>query len=279
MSWYISKEVSFRRMDGRIEPVCVSEIPKGTVVFYEVPVKSEDHFTVDIVQYTMQCVYTGEILFPCAFNTDISSKSLKNTRSKVFFDQVFEKKFRRNLTDRLATAFMDTCRKPYLFKALGAFSESEESKEFNCLRVSFPNGESFLVTVRDLEVSEVLVRSSKNIKIPDPDSGFRQQFEVMNLTLAEDIGLFSTAVASAKEALEVRPNVDVRVVKHAMDPGLYEKIRKYDVERQMGFTDIRERVLESGSESTGEQDESEMRKKMEDKYNELMGEHFGDEFM
>lgn len=270
MTWYTDPNVSFRRVNDRVEPVCRSKIKKGTVVFYEVPAKSTNHFTVDVIRYTMQCVYSGEALFPCSFNTDIKEKSLKNTRSKVFFDQVFANNFRRNVTDRLATALMDCNDNPFLFKALGAFTRSDE---FNCLRVSFLNGETYLVTTTDLEEGDVLVVSSKNIVVPIPNATFEKQMEAMNQTLAEDISWFSMALPTREEALDLRPDAQVRVVNGDLDSGLEERIRKYAVEREMGFTDIRERIVDMRSDEST--DDTEMLQKMEDKYNELMEEHFG----
>jgi len=277
MTWYNDKNVSFRRIKERIEPTVKSTIDKGTVVFYEVPVRSENHFTVDVIRFTMQCVYSGEILFPCSFNTDITKKSKKNTGLKVFFDQVFNNTFRRNVTDRLATAFMDTCKNPFLFKALGGFSESGD---FNCLRVSFLNGETFLVTTRDVKEGEVLVSSPMDIKVPHINDDLETQFEAIDQTLVEDIEWYNLALESREYALKVRPDANVRVVSGDIDKDLEERIKKYGIEREMGFTGIRERIIEMETEDQGESNEDEnMLEMMEEKYNELMGEHFGWEFV
>ena len=272
MNWYTDPRVSFRRVKGLIEPTCTQKIKNGTVVFYEVPAKSKDHFTVDVIRYTMQCVYSGEILFPCSFNTDITEKSVKNTRSKVFFDQVFDKTFRRNVTDRLATALMDKCKKPFLFKALGAFSESDR---FNCLKVSFMNGETYLIAARDIVKGQVLVSSEKDIKVPILNATFQEQLDAMNRTLAEDIGWFNMALPSREDAMKVRPEGSVYEITHAMDKGLAERIRNYEMEREMGFTDIRERIIDMDSEGAEEENDAETLRLMEEKYNELMEEHFG----
>ena len=275
MSWYTDKNVSFRRIKERIEPTVKSLVRKGTIVFYEVPVKSDNHFTVDIIRYTMQCVYSGEILFPCSFNTDITKSSKKNTSLKVFFDRVFNKSFRRNVTDRLATAFMDTCKSPFLFKALGGFCESGD---FNCLKVSFLNGETFLVTTKDVKEGEVLVSSPMDIKVPLPTDDFERQFEAIDQTLVDDIQWYNMALGSRGDALQVRPDCRVRVVNADIDKKLEDVIKKYGIEREMGFTDIQERIVEMEKEGP-EEDEEGMLKMMEDKYNELMGEHFGWEFV
>ncbi len=140
--------VSFKRRGGHIVPVCRAPVRVdrdgdrdgvGAVVFFEAPARTAGHFTTSVVRFTMQCVYSGEIVFPCCFNTDINERTKKNLALKVFFDQVFDKStFRRNVTDRLATALMDQCEEPFLFKALGAFPRHET--DFNCLRVSFLTG-------------------------------------------------------------------------------------------------------------------------------------------
>lgn len=229
----------------------------------------------DIIRYTMQCVYSGEILFPCSFNTDITKSSKKNTSLKVFFDRVFNKSFRRNVTDRLATAFMDTCKSPFLFKALGGFCESGD---FNCLKVSFLNGETFLVTTNDVKEGEVLVSSPMDIKVPLPTDDFERQFEAIDQTLVDDIQWYNMALGSRGDALQVRPDCRVRVVNADIDKKLEDVIKKYGIEREMGFTDIQERIVEMEKEEP-EEDEEGMLKMMEDKYNELMGEHFGWEFV
>lgn len=270
MSWRTNSSVSFRRIDDNIEPVCVSKIEKGTVVFYEVPVKSEGHITVDIIGYTMQCVYTGEIMFPCSFNTDISEKTPKNVKLKVFFDQVFDKTFRRKVTDRLATSLMDKCRGPFLFKALGAFSDS---LEFNCLRVSYLNGETYLVAIRDIDEREVLKASRFEVKVPRLEDGYEKQMEAMMQVQIEYAGWYNMALPTREAALKLKPNVQVRVVSCEMDKDLEEKIMQYGVERDLGLTDIRERIAEIKAGGPEMSDDG-MKRMMEDKYEELMEENF-----
>ena len=266
MTWYNDKNVSFKRVFQRIEPVCKNEIRRGTIVFYEVPVKSVNHFTVDIIRYTMQLVYTGEVLFPCSFNTDMKEDTLKNTRLKVFFDRVFRNNFKRHVTDKLAMSLMDTCTKPFIFKALGSFSKT---KDFNCLRVSFVNGETYLVATKDIDEGSILTSSCESIVVPGINDDLKKQFEAMNTVLMENMGLYIQSLSTRNDALSVRPDCEVLDVKPGMDTGLEERILEYGIEREMGFLEIREAATKTAA--TKETDE-ELLEKMETMYNGLMEE-------
>ena len=276
MNWYTNTDVSFKRINEKINPVANKDIPKGTIVFYEVPVRSENHITVDIIRYTMQCVYSGELLFPCSFNTDITEKSLKNLRLKVFFDQVFNKTFRRNVTDKLATSMMDQCESPFLFKALGAFYCKDEG--FNCLKVSFLNGETFLATTRDVEKGTVLESSTKNIMVPRPDNQDpEEQMEVMTRVLIEDILWYNMALDIRENALKVKPKVNVRIIDGEYDKDLEYKIAMYEAERRAGLTDVREHIVDTITCEEQQTDEQ-MMEMMEQEYNRLMTNTFGEEY-
>lgn len=148
---FIHPCLKFKRQsdDGLIHPVCQSPIKEGDIVCYEIPVR-----------YTVQCVYSGESLFPCAFNQDAPEDDIK-----VFFDYVFRTTHRRGVSEKLALALYAHNRNnaPFLYKTPGIFGERDEA---NCLRVCYENGESFLIATRYVAVGEVLTVSPDAITVP-----------------------------------------------------------------------------------------------------------------
>ncbi|CAM9577809.1 unnamed protein product [Ectocarpus sp. 6 AP-2014] len=97
---FLHPDLKFKRKDDLIRPICQSEIKEGETVAYEIPVKSTDKsFKLDIFRYTMQCVYSGECLFPCAFNQEPPADDIK-----VFFDYLFRTTYRRGVSEKVALA-------------------------------------------------------------------------------------------------------------------------------------------------------------------------------
>ncbi len=270
MTWYSDKKVSFKRVNDRIEPVCNTKIVKDSIVFYEVPVKSVNQFTVDIIRYTMQLVYTGEVLFPCTFNTDLTEDTVKNTRLKVFFDRVFRTNFKRQKTDKLAASLMDTCEKPFIFKALGLFSKSNN---YNCLRVSFINGETYLLATQDINDGDVLITSNDTIFVPQINDDLGKQIQAMNMVDLKDMELYTQVLSTREDALVVRPKYDVEIVKQGMDKGLEERVMEYSIEREMGFLEIREAVIKP---SEPKETDEELLERMETMYDGLMKQFYDD---
>jgi hypothetical protein len=278
MAWYSAPSVAFRRHGERIEPTSKSGFGGGSVVFYEIPVRSVNHFTVDIISYTMRCVYSGEVLFPCSFNTDIEDGTEMSVKSKVFFDAVFTNGFRRETTDRLALSLMNTCEPPFIYKALGAFSKDDSNP--NCVRGAFLNGETFVVTTRDVKEGEVLRCSPVVIVTPHPDDTRERQWEALSRVRVEDSGLLSIVLEARHKSLSVRPEGEVVQVTNTMDPGLEEKIRRYGISRKMGFLDVREEVVRakhgkknnknSNNDNTKGEGDEELLMMMEEKYADLM---------
>lgn len=240
------------------------------MIFYEIPVKSVNHFTIDIISYTMRCVYSGEVLFPCSFNTNIEEDTEMNVKSRVFFDSVFNNGFRRKITDKLALSLMNTCEPPFIYKAMAAFSKVEEG--FNCVRGVFLNGETFVVTSRDVRGGEVLRCSPVMIVTPHPNDTQEKQWEALNRVCIKDSDLLGIVLEARGRALVVRPEGEVVEVNNTIDPGLQEKVRKYSMARKMGFLDIREEIVRSkyGNSITREESEEELLIMMEEKYSDLM---------
>lgn len=276
MKWYSEPRISFRRHSDRIEPMSKSCIERGSVVFYEIPVKSVNHFTIDIIRYTMKCVYSGEVLFPCSFNTNINEDTEVNIKSRVFFDAVFTNGFRRNVTDKLALSLMNSCRSPFLYKAVGAFSEDESG--FNCARGTFLNGETFLVTTRHIKEGEVLICSPVEIVTPHPNDTPESQWEALSRVGIKNSGLLEIILGVRDAAIAIRPEGEVVEISNTVYPDLQEKVRRYGTSRKLGLLEIREKVVRSRYENldpSKKEDDKELLRVMEEKYTEIL-EKFGD---
>ncbi|CAM9498393.1 unnamed protein product, partial [Ectocarpus sp. 4 AP-2014] len=76
----------------------------------EIPVKATGYdFKLDTFRYTMQCVYRGESLFPCAFNQEPPGDEIT-----VFVDYVFPTKFRRSVSKKFPLALYPQCQALFL---------------------------------------------------------------------------------------------------------------------------------------------------------------------
>lgn len=267
MKWYSHPDTSFKRLDGKIEPVCRSGIPKGTVVFYEIPARSTTHLTVDIVRYTMQCVCSGDMLFPCAFNTDVDEKSQENTTSRVFFDYVFTHPYKRKAMDTIALSLLKKCKFPFIYRALGAFAESDSDS--NCQQVTFINGETFVYTTRDVEEGSPLRKPPGCITTPHPDDSNDRKFEALFRVSMADAETLSVAMGMTPSALGVRPEGEVCDVPTDMYPDVEERIRKYGVQRRAGLVGIREKTTDA-RQSIGEESTEDFLKRAEIKFDQLM---------
>lgn len=212
----------------------------------------------DIFRYTMQCVYRGESLFPCAFNQEPPADDVK-----VFFDYVFRTKFRRSVSERLALALYAQCDAPFLFKSLGIF---ETSDDYNCIRVSHLNGETFLAASRDISEGEV-VNMSRRITIPkiEQDGDPSITLRLMNDVDISNAHLFREALECRRKAMLVRPEGGVVEVNSKLDPDLDARITKYAVDRAMGITDFHVGMNRLRKES-GETDSMELEEMYEDLY-------------
>lgn len=268
MTWYSHPDVSFKRVEGNIEPVCRSRVPKGTVVFYEIPARSTTHLTVDIVRYTMQCVRSGEVLFPCAFNTDVEGRTQENVTSKVFFDYVFTNEYKRKVMDTLALSFMKKCKFPFIYKALGVFSEAT-GVDSNCQQVTFVNGETFVYTTGDAEEGSPLRKSPGCITAPHPGDSNDKKFEALFRVKMSDADTLSVAMELTPSALKIRPDGEVYDIPTGIYPGVEEKIRKYGVERKAGLVGIKEKTTDI-QQSLGEESTEDFLRRAEEKFDQLM---------
>ncbi|CAM9211556.1 unnamed protein product [Pylaiella littoralis] len=247
LSWYSHPAIKFVRVGETIQPVCTSStpVPKDTVLFYEIPAKSKStggDFRLDVIRYTMQCIYAGESLFPSAFNQEINRGDDESIGWRVFFDYAFHTSYKRRVADKLALALLSQSTEPYLFKAMGIFQVDPDG--YNCHRVSFVNGESFLVASRQICDSEIIKLSGGNCVVPglqEDEDGFKCM-AAMNDVALEDIQMFRAALGCRGRAAHVRPDGRVRGVNGALDPGLEGRIRKYAREKRLGLTDIHEGV-------------------------------------
>ncbi|AAK14462.1 unnamed protein product [Ectocarpus sp. 4 AP-2014] len=233
---FLHPNLQFKRMDnGLIHPVCQSSIKAGETVAYEIPAKSTDQsFKLDIFRYTMQCVYSGECLFPCAFNQEAPSDDIK-----VFFDYVFRTTYRRGLSEKVALALYAHNRSnaPFLYKTIGVFGQSEEA---NCLRVCYENGETFLAATRDVEIGETLMVAPGAVTVPSQkeEADFSNTLRLMTNINLEDAPLFAKALAYREKAMLVRPDARVVHVNSKFDPGLDKRVAKYTMDRELGITDF-----------------------------------------
>lgn len=265
MSWYSHPDVKFARVDGIIQPISKSntKIPKGTVLFYEIPALSTEDFKLDTIRYTMQCVYSGEAVFPCAFNTEIDQITEEGLRWRVFFDYAFKNDFRRKVADKLALSLINQSVKPFFFKALGIFAVDKEN--FNCQRVSYMNGETYLVASKDICSQEVINRSEDFI-VPGMKDDKYKQMEVMSMIDLDRVDLLQNILKTRELAEKVRPDCNVFRVNSKLDTNLEERMNKYQVEKHLGFTKIKEgvhRLTHTEAELTTEEEMEKMGEMMD----------------
>ena len=233
---YINPSVRFKRVQGSIRAVCEGPINEGDIVCYEIPAKSTDQsFKRDIFRYTMQCVYSGECLFPCAFN-----QNLTLSEKKVFFDYVFGTAYKREISEKLALSLYSHNRTnpPFLFKTLGIFQDFQDAS--NCLRVSYDNGETFLVASTNTQDGDTLGTSLKPMKVPNLDQELDSAttMKFMSDVDISDVDKFTNALSYRRKALVVRPEGRVVHVNKSFDPGLDKRLTKYQIDRQMGISDF-----------------------------------------
>lgn len=233
MSFFSHDSVSFKRIsDGNIRPVCNEDIKKGTVVFYELPVKSTGEFQIDIIRYTMRCVYSGQLLFPCTFNNNTPSNEFK-----VFFDYAFKTKFRRNTSEKLAVSLLKHNTPPYIFKSVGVFGLDAI---FNCQRISLPMGDTFLVTTTDLIKGDVLT-SSRPILVPSICSSESQILELIHTIDASRMCEFNFGMEHREIAQKYRPVGKIECVSKSIDQELESRLEKYRLDSYMGMADFKEK--------------------------------------
>ena len=238
---HIHPSLKFKRHvdDGLIHPICQQPIAEGDIVCYEIPAKSTSQsFRLDIFRYTMQCVYSGESLFPCAFNQEPPEEDIK-----VFFEYVFRTTYRRSVSEKLALALYDHNRTnaPFLYKTLGIFAKSADS---NCVRVSYQNGESFLAATKDIVAGEVLKVSADNITVPTlkEDGDYATTFRLMTTVDVSKPHLFTKALSYRAKAAGVRPKGSVVHVNSNLDPDLDKRMSKYTMDRDLGITEFYTRL-------------------------------------
>lgn len=235
--FFLHPRLKFKRHadDGLIHPICQQPIAEGDIVCYETPAKSTGKsFKLDIFRYTMQCVYSGESLFPCAFNQEPPEDSIK-----VFFDYVFRTTYRRGVSEKLALALYAHNRNnaPFLYKTLGVFGKSTDS---NCARVSYENGESFLAATNDIATGEVMRVSADTITVPTlkEDGEYATTLRLMANIDVSNSHLFTKALSYRAKAALVRPKGRVVHVNSTLDPDLDKRMAKYTMDRDLGITEF-----------------------------------------
>ncbi len=236
---YVNSSVKFRRLpeDGLVHAVCDGPVEEGEIVCYEIPVRSTGKNTkIDTLRYTMQCVYGGEFLFPCAFNQEAPSEDVK-----VFFDYVFRTEYKRGISEKLALALYTHNRtnQPFIFKTLGIFQD-KCAEIPTCLRISYDNGETFLVASRRLEGGEILTASPSSLKIPTlkQELDFATTMRFMSDVDLSQFSKFSKALSYRDKAALVRPKGRVDHVNSNLDPDLDKRLAKYLIDREMGISDF-----------------------------------------
>ena len=234
---YLNPSVKFKRVEGLVRAVCEGTVSEGDIVCYEIPAKSTDQsFKRDIFRYTMQCVYSGESLFPCAFNQEVYIPD----KNKVFFDYVFRTEYKREISEKLALALYahNRTNPPFLFKTLGIFQSG--SSGINCLRVSYDNGETFLVASSNLQVGDILRTSLKSFKVPSKEQEFDSAtaMEFVSDVDLSDVDKFTNALSSRGKAEDVRPEGRVVHVNKSFDPDLDKRLAKYQIDREMGISEF-----------------------------------------
>lgn len=268
MTWYSHPDISFKRVNGKIVPICRSKLPKATIVFYEIPARSNTYLTLDIIRYTMQCVYKGEMVFPCSFNTDVNEKTQENITAKVFFDNVFAENYKRTIMDPLALSLMKQCKTPYLYKALGGFPESDVC--YNCQQATFINGETFLYTTSDIDESSPLTKSRGCVTVPHPRDSDDQKMEALFQVDMKDANVLSEAMGKTEDALMIRPVGEIYDIPTDIYPGLEERVNKYGSERRAGITNIREKTEHMLRGLNDEESTGDFMKRVEEKYEHLV---------
>ena len=234
---FLHPDLQFKRTDdGLIRPVCQRSIKAGETVAYEIPARSTaQSFKLDIFRYTMQCVYSGECLFPCAFNQEAPADDIR-----VFFDYVFRTTYRRDLSEKVALALYAHNRSnaPFMYKTIGVFGQSEE--DANCLRVCYENGETFLAAAKDVDIGETLVVAPGAVTVPSQkeEADFSNTLRLMTNIDLGDAALFAKALSYREKASLVRPDASVVRVNSKLDPDLDRRVAKYTMDRELGITDF-----------------------------------------
>lgn len=251
--FFIHPSIKFKRHadDGLIHPVCQRPMKEGDTACFEIPARSTaKNFKLDIFRYTMQCVYSGESLFPCAFNQEPPGDDIK-----VFFDYVFRTTYRRAVSERLALALYDHNRTnaPFIYKTIGVFGKG--TPDSNCLRVSYQNGESFLAASKDIATGEILTVSSDAITVPTTieEDDFATTFRMMADVDVSNPYLFIKALSYRANAALVRPKGRVVCVNSKLDPDLDKRMAKYTMDRDLGITEFYTR-LDRLDKKTGDDD-------------------------
>lgn len=278
---FISKKVKFKRHDDDlIHPTCDVAVEAGEVVCYEIPAKSTGtSLKLDILRYTMQCVYGGECLFPCAFN-----QKAPNDDVKVFFDYVFRTKYRREVSEKLALALYEKNQSRFIFKTLGIF---EKRSDFNCRVVDYENGETFLVAAKDIAEGEVLTASQGTMTVPDleEEKDFETTLRLMSKLDLSDCGVFTEALSYREKAKAVRPEGRVVVINSNFDPDLDKRMAKYKMDKELGIATFHagvERLSKRAAEVRKKDMESkpeDLERELEEVYNRLYGDFESDEVM
>lgn len=233
---FLHPDLQFKRMDiGLIHPVCQSLIKAGQTVAHKIPAKSTaQSFKLDIFRYTMQCVYSGECRFPCAFNKEASAHHIR-----VSFDNVFRTTYRRAVSEKVALALYAHSRTNahFLYTMIGVLGKSEKA---NCLRVCYEKGETFLTATRDVEISETLMVSPGAVLFPSQteEADVSNTLRMMTDIDLEDAPLFAKALSYRENAMLVRPYAHVVHVNSKVDPDLDKRVAKYTMDRELGITDF-----------------------------------------
>lgn len=273
---FISPSVKFKRIDGLIHATCDVAIKEGDIVCYEIPAKSTGtSLKLDILRYTMQCVYSGESLFPCAFNQEAPGDDVK-----VFFDYVFRTKYKREVSEKLALSLYAKNQYPknyteskFVFKTLGIFDKSEDS---NCRGVSYENGETFLAASKDIAINEVLTTTKNSITVPSfkEEKDFELTLRLMSKLDISNINEFTKALSYREKAALVRPDSKFRVVviNSGFDAGLEKRMAKYKMDREMGIATFHagvERLSKKATRLAKKNDEPEDMGELEEMFNRL----------
>jgi len=159
MSW-ISKGLSFVRVNGRISPVASKPLGVGSVFYCEIPVIGYEVSDDDCIEnnkkkmnhgvFALACAQKWSNLkgvsFPCTFNKIASLKHVD------LLDTIF--KHNQILAKTLATSLKAECPPPYLFTGIQIFERSDT--DYNSSIVQLSEGRTFLVAVKDINKGEVI---------------------------------------------------------------------------------------------------------------------------
>ena len=204
---------------------------------------------------------------PCAFNIDIGEKTRENITARVFFDYVFENEYKRKTMDTLALSLLKKCKFPFIYKAVGVFSEDDAG--YNCQQATFINGETFVYATRDIDTNSPLRKSCGHVTVPHPDDSNDKKFEALFQVNMSDADTLSVAMERTSSALGVRPEGEVYTIPTGIYPGVEERIRKYGVERKAGLVGIREKTTDI-RQILGEESTEDFLKRAEEKFDQLM---------